>query len=47
MNQAYNRCLFTLLPDKSAPVYPAVGWIVGHLSQRPCKMTFIYPAVIS
>ena len=29
MNKAYNRCLFTRLPGKYAPVHPAVGWIVG------------------
>ena len=29
MNKAYNRGLFTRLPGKSAPVHPAVGWIVG------------------
>ena len=32
MNKAYNRCLFTLLPGKLAPVHPAVGYIVGDSS---------------
>ena len=30
MNKVYNRCLFAWLPGKSAPVQPAVEWIVGN-----------------
>ena len=29
MNKAHNRCLFTRLLGKYAPVKPAGGWIVG------------------
>ena len=28
MKRDDNRCLFSRLPGKSTPVYPAVGWIV-------------------
>ena len=30
MNKAYNRCLFTRLPGKKAPVHPVVGCIVHN-----------------
>ena len=30
MNKAYNKCLFTRLQGKVAPVNLAVGWIVGN-----------------
>ena len=45
MKKAHNRCLFTRLSDKSAPVHPAVDWIVGN-SPGSRALTFIHPAVI-
>ena len=30
LNKAYNRCLFTRLSGKLAPVHPAVWWVLGN-----------------
>ena len=30
MNKAYNRCLFSWLPGKLAPVHLAVSWIESN-----------------
>ena len=42
MKTGYNRCLFTRLPGKKAPVHPAVGLIMrDSLAEPICKELFI------